>query len=129
MNTQRLLRLAEELEKTDDRNFNMCQWSTCAMSFARDIPEFIDAGFSYKLLPGLAFGTAPTYDEAYGYRAIQAFFDIDRPTAYRLFSGTENCWCTREQVAEKIRDAVRAYNVTHLVEPPMIYSRELAEVI
>lgn len=101
MNKERLLRLADFLEKDIPREkFNLDVWcsgewyecgtTACACGWATQIPEFAEAGF--KLIPfrcevdGERYFSSDLYfQESYGFDAVTDFFSIHRDSARYLF--------------------------------------------
>lgn len=106
MNHKRLKTLAEHLCTLDedlymDCWFNDCGTAACAIGHAALIAEFQDEGFR-PLHDDVA------YKEARGWDAVQLFFDLTFPQAFRLFWGTQykspskGHFVKPSQVAERI---------------------------
>lgn len=104
MNKERLLRLADFLEKeVTEAKFRMSTWSTkedinvcgtsaCAMGWATKIPEFAALGL-YLGKSDSPFGGAPIITPRYagraGFAAASTLFDISDRAALWLFSDYE----------------------------------------
>lgn len=91
MRTDRLQRLADFLEPRDD--WNLASWNTCAAGTAVKHRIFeadglrMHAGMQYY--PELRRGM----NTLIGFVAVEAFFEITRAEAYKLFGGQ---FCTRD---------------------------------
>ena len=105
MRTDRLLRLADELENLPECfNFNLAGWLTCPVGVATQIPEFVSEGF---IIPSYA----PVYSSHHGWAAVQAFFEIDRTMAHKLFdrySYETDVETLPQAVAQRIRKTCNA---------------------
>lgn len=109
MNTERLLVLADYLEKLPEERFNISYWQmvacgsiACALGHACYIPAFQEAGL--KLWQGV-----PRYKIDSGITAGASFFGISRNKASELFLSAgypASTKITAKTVAEKIRRLV-----------------------
>jgi hypothetical protein len=104
MNKERLLRLADFLEKeVPAEQFNMERWATgevgqcgtmaCAFGWATKIPEFASAGLKLSLTPfdddgrEVLSGNVHFHDWC-GFEAARLFFDIsDTQASYLFYDG------------------------------------------
>jgi hypothetical protein len=120
VNTERLLRLADHLEKdVPEAEFNMETWGVrepacgttcCAFGHACNISEFAEAGLRivWKKLDVTTFATV-WFDGADGIDAAIKFFDISSYAANDLFAPNYEGDLNNEtpvDIAERIREFV-----------------------
>lgn len=129
MNKERLLRLADFLEKeVPAAHFDMTTWvaglmtsgpdgfkklgecgtTACAFGWATQIPEFADAGL--ELCGGEVILRRPDMDKrkpAWGDGAAEEFFSLDGPGVDHLFHSSGYGWRTPKEVAAQIRKYVK----------------------
>lgn len=121
MRADRLLRLADWLDRVDPERFYMCTWAqkdecgttACAMGHACDIPEFKALGLRLDWSQRVAHVSfpGPTDTRVVDMSAAQRLFDIEEVQAMYLFASETEAGDTRadetpKDVAKRIRELV-----------------------
>lgn len=111
MNKEALLRVVDILESLSPDQFAIQDWSNpcgtvrCAIGWAAQDNYFIQQGLC--MTPGLESGNL-TYRDAYGWDAVQDFFDMNREEA-DIFSSGYYPQFDENPTALQVADAIKAF--------------------
>lgn len=114
MNEQRLLDLADLMDKTPQERFDLSRWAKedecgfvcCAVGTAALNEQFIKQGLTLKRYP--KYGFTVSFEELTSFEAVERFFGITEAQADSLFMASSYLIEERnpQSVAKRIREFV-----------------------